>query len=94
MRPIDANKLIELNDEEPIVWADDDDYTLGRKDEWNKWVDSIDYCETIDVDRKSGHWIENQTLIKCSVCGYKKYLVGLSTPNYCENCGATMDLKE
>lgn len=51
-------------------------------------VPEIEYAPAVDPEelRLDGHWVEGDTLEKCSLCGKK----GFPDWRYCPNCGAYM----
>ena len=93
MRPIDAEELMwrkykienmgrPLSDDEMYA------YHIG----WNDAIDTIMVCTpTLDAEPiRHGHWIVDEDgNITCSECGH--HGVG---DNYCERCGAKMDISD
>ena len=90
MRPIDADAI---------------PYTMLYKEDWMKgtgvekpgvWKDTIDAMPTIELERKSGRWIEdgyNNYKAVCSECGEPcgTYVMGKPRDNFCKWCGAKME---
>ena len=87
MRPVDADYLIELANQEGAY---------GYVDAWD-----IAHAPTVDAEPvRHGHWetigggifVQGDSYavrFKCSICGH---FVNLGTDrNYCPNCGAKMD---
>lgn len=80
-----ANALKEIEHAQRL--CDRGDITIGEYfDLVEKWEDA----EPI----KHGRWIEDFVEYECSVCGGRisdSTLADNSKPNYCPNCGASMD---
>ena len=83
--------------EEPEVWMDDDDYTLGQRNQWQYDVTALKAVPSTQPERKKGRWINRSLNVlypeweryTCSVCGKHS-----DSYDYCPNCGADMRQKE
>ena len=81
--------------ERPMVWTDDDQYTLGERNQYDRDRLAI---ETLPSAEKVGEWIEVENKwggleIRCSECGAQVPRDGWGNAmqcNYCPNCGARM----
>lgn len=89
--------------ERPLVWTDDDQYTLGERNQYDR--DRL-VIETLPSAEMVGKWKyetmrhimtgEMRTVRICSECGGGWFRYDLSDgvedaePNYCPNCGADM----
>lgn len=89
MRLIDADALKEFLKPHDM-WKNNRTY-LTWEEIWEQECEDIDAQPTVDVDPvKHGRWISDEDgNISCSVCG--QHGVG---DNYCEKCGAKMEVEE
>lgn len=90
--------------ERPVVWSDNDDYTLGERNQYDMDRLAIETVPSAQPERKKGKWIERNPrnspdcrLIECSECG-NAYIVGyninyddwIDGRNFCMKCGADL----
>jgi len=86
--------------EEPEVWMDDDDYTLGQRNQWRYDVTVLKALPSVQPERKKGRWIKvsGKTAINCSACHHCSWSLSFEDTvrrfNFCPNCGADMRQKE
>lgn len=89
MRLIDADALFTaLNG---AKWFDNADREIA--------LDLVEDAPTVDaVSAKHGHWNvkyapskDELTLIECSECGARQFVMNPKKERYCFNCGAKMD---
>ena len=81
--------------ERPTVWIDDDEYSLGQRNQYDCDKLAIETVPSAQPKRKHGKWIDvtNEESIdvewKCSECGFITYFWCDKT-NFCPDCGADM----
>ena len=94
MRAIDADKLKEHIDKSPAL----PDGNFAGNHSALKAL--INMQPTVEPERKRGKWIvyedcEGKTrTCTCNLCGYETGEYTWENPNYCENCGARMEVEE
>ena len=76
-----------------IEWEEE----YGRIDT-SKAIDCLKKLPSVEPERKKGKWIveedcEGKTrTCTCNLCGYETGEYTWENPNYCENCGAKMEV--
>ena len=89
---IDRQAAIDALGERPIVWTDDDQYTLGERNQYD--IDRL-AIETLPSAERVGKWIdegENSAPI-CSECKSRallNYESDYHKSRFCPHCGARM----
>lgn len=97
---IERQTALDALGERPIVWTDDDQYTLGERNQYDIDRLVIETLPSAQPERKKGKWITRKDVApyrpdgeitswtyKCEYCGTLSRL----KYNYCYNCGAKMD---
>ena len=68
-------------------------YDWSNITERREMLNEIDNLPSIELERKTGYWIDTDNYYqrwKCSECGCH---TRDSEPNYCPNCGAKMEMR-
>ena len=92
---IDRQAAISALGEEPEVWMDDDDYTLGQRNQWRYDVTALKAVPSAQTERKKGKWVRCDTdgfrnMRKCSECGARIDIHEEFRSFFCYHCGADM----
>ncbi len=99
---IERQAAIDALGERPLVWSDDDDYTLGERNQYDIDRLAIETVPSTDVTPvRHGHWLITDAYphnVYCSEC-YKSFAQthwsvwkdGSLPRQFCPNCGARMD---
>ena len=81
--------------ERPLVWTEDDYYSLGARNQYNGDRLAIETIPSADVEPvRHGRWINDRweddvNYHTCNACGVEIRVTYFD--NYCPNCGARMD---
>ena len=75
---IDRQAAIDALDEEPMVWNDNDEYTLGERAEWRRNVDALknvpsaqpEIISTPSYTVSVGELMEYAPIVRCKNCKY------------------------
>ena len=76
--------------ERPMLWVDDDNYTLGARNQYDSNRLAIETVPSVDaVPVVHGRWVadpEDDGVYSCSECGRYEFYESA----FCPNCGADM----
>lgn len=70
---ISRKDAIDALGERPVVWSDNDDYTLGERNQYDMDRHAIGTVPSAEPERKNGKWIYGENDCQdgwfCSACG-------------------------
>lgn len=95
---ISRQTAIDALGERPMVWTDNDNYSLGQRNQYDSDRLAIETVPSAQPERKRGKWVDDGTYgdyhphhaWHCSECG--ENVIEIDTPwfKFCPNCGADM----
>ena len=94
---IERQAALDALGELPLVWTEDDYYSLGARNQYDLDRLAIETIPSADVEPvRHGRWIEGgyacgETEWICSECGFSEWRTSNSRMKFCMNCGARMD---
>lgn len=87
---ISKHEAIKALGEEPLIWGDNDDYSLGQFNQWESDIKALDALPSVKnelPERPKGHWIDTGSGQECSECGEVQYGYD-NFRYYCAKCGS------
>lgn len=90
---ISKHEAIKALGEEPLIWGDNDDYSLGQFNQWESDIKALDALPSVKnelPERPKGHWVKvsgfatpgGDPVWECSECGKGRHVHGIEHGSY------------
>ena len=99
---ISRQAAIDALGERPMVWTDDDQYTLGERNQYDRDRLTIKTLPAVQPEREKGKWVYGEDEYgvdgyRCDKCGFfvlwdygHNFINYIGNYNFCPSCGADM----